>query len=104
VPANTPVLVMGNQTVVGDIGVGQLVMQNIPAEGLQWSGSSSFDGNAINTWNPTNGTYIAALDFDGDVFLLVQFIPNKKGMAGNYGFIIKNTSGNTLTGQVKLIY
>jgi len=79
-------------------------MQNIPAEGLQWSGSSSFDGNAINSWNPTNGTYIAALDFDGDVFLLVQFIPNKKGMAGNYGFIIKNTSGSTLTGQVKFIY
>ena len=103
VPANTPVQLIGDQTNTGDIGVAQLVLQNIPNEGLQWAGISSAEGN-VNNYSGASGTYIVSLDFDADLFLQVIFVPNKKGGGGNFGFIIVNSGAKTLTGQVKLIY
>lgn len=96
-PANTSVLVMGNQTVTGDIGVGQVVMQNVPAEGLQWAGSSSFDG-PVNSYSGATGTYIMSIDYVADVELRIDFVKD------NFGFIIENFASETLTGEVKLIY
>ena len=43
VPANTPVQLIGDQAIFSDIGVAQLVLHNVPGEGLQWAGVSSFD-------------------------------------------------------------
>ncbi len=103
VPANTPVQLIGDQTNTGDIGVAQVVLHNIPDEGLQWAGISSADGN-VNSYSGSSGTYIVSLDYDRDVFLQVIFVPNKKGGGGNFGFIIVNSGSKTLTGQVKLIY
>ncbi len=102
-PANVPVEVIGNQNVTGDIGVAQVVMQNVPDEGLQCSGSSSSDG-PLNFYSGATGAYIMSLDFDGDLFLQVDFVLNKNGKGGNFGFIIVNSGSKTLTGQVKLIY
>jgi hypothetical protein len=50
VPANTPVQLIGDQTNTGDIGVAQVVLHNIPDEGLQWAGISSADGN-VNSYS-----------------------------------------------------
>ena len=104
VPANTPVQLIGDQTVTGDIGVAQLVLHNIPDEGLQWSGSSSADDAPLRGYSGASGTRIVSLDADGDVFLQVLFVLNKKGGGGNFGFIIVNSGSKTYTGQVKLIY
>jgi hypothetical protein len=103
VPANTPVQLIGDQTVIGDIGVAQLVLHNIPDEGLQWAGVGSFDFNGVNDFSGSTGTRIVALDYDGYVILEVRAITPKKGPV-SYGFFITNSGPLPVTGQVKLIY
>jgi hypothetical protein len=102
VPANTPVQLIGDQTVTGDIGVAQLVLHNVPSEGLQWAGVSSVETSGVNSYSGANGTRIVSLDYDGDVFLEVTVITPKTG-PDSYGFIIVNAAGSH-TGHVKLIY
>jgi hypothetical protein len=99
VPKNVPVLLVGNQTVVGDVGVGQVVVQNIPTEALQWAGSSSADG-PVNNFSSSG--HIMFIDFFSEVELTVS--PYLVKGVENFGFIIKNTGGSPLTGQVRLIF
>ena len=103
VPANTPVQLLGDQINTGDTGVAVLVLHNIPGDGLQWLGSSLADLTAVHGSSSASGTPIVSLDADGDVTLEVQTITPKKGPV-SFGFIIVNTSGGKVTGQVKLIY
>jgi hypothetical protein len=103
VPANTPVQLIGDQTVIGDIGVAQLVLHNVPGEALQWAGVSSVDTGGVNNFSGSTGTRIVALDFGGDVTLEVQAITPKKGLQ-SFGFIIVNSGASTLTGHVKLTF
>ena len=102
-PANTPVQLLGDQINTGDTGVAELVLHNIPGDGLQWLGSSLADLTAVHGSTSASGTPIVSLDADGDVTLEVQTITPKKGPV-SFGFIIVNSGSKTLTGQVKLIY
>jgi hypothetical protein len=68
--------------------------------------ASSVINKALRVGRSTSsasGTPIVSLDADGDVTLEVQTITPKKGPV-SFGFIIVNTSGGKVTGQVKLIY
>jgi hypothetical protein len=98
------VQLLGDQSVTGDIGVAQLVLHNIPGEALQWAGVSSVETAGVNSYSGASGTRIVSLDADGNVFLQVLFVLNKKGGGGNFGFIIVNSGAKTYSGQVKLIY
>jgi hypothetical protein len=97
VPPNIPVMVTGNQTVIGDIGVGQVVMHNVPGDALQWIGGSSHSGPVSGFGK--GGDLIMTLDFRGFVELIVK--PGSE--ASGFGFIIENTSGSgTYTGEVRI--
>jgi hypothetical protein len=101
VPANTPVQLIGDQAIFGDIGVAPLVLHNVPGEGLQSAGVSWFDFNSVNNFSGSTGTCIVALDYDGDVILEVRAITPKNG-PDSYGFFIANTGDSTVAGHVKL--
>jgi hypothetical protein len=98
IPVNVPVILIGNMSTPGDIGVAQLVIHST-ADYMQWVGYSSYDGfsqtNNTNTYSASIGTYIISLDFDGDVELLMESLSS---------FVIHNYGSGTLSGEVKLIY
>jgi hypothetical protein len=84
--------------VIGDIGVGQVVMQNVPGEGLQWIGGSTYDGPVSHFG--TGGTYIMSIDNGGGVQLSVK---DGGATANDFGFVITNTSGgDQLSGEVRI--
>jgi len=107
-PANTPVMVIGNQTgnpssSSSDFGVLQMVVSNDPIAGLNWSGTSSFDGLKAD-FDGATGDVIMSLDQLGEVQLTIDFVLNRNGKGGNFGMLIKNTGSGTASGQVKLFY
>ena len=104
-PANVPVLVIGNQVGdTSDFGVLQMVISNDVIAGVNWSGSSSFEGPK-NGFDGATGDVIMSLDAAGNVPLTIDFVLNKKAnTGGSFGMVIKNMGTTTVSGQVKLFY
>jgi hypothetical protein len=106
-PANTPVMVIGNQTgnpsnSSSDFGVLQMVISNDNG-GLNWAGSSTADGPKFG-FSGATGALIMSLDQNSLVNLTIQFVLNKKGGGGTFGMVIKNVGTGSAVGQVKLFY
>jgi len=94
-PKDTPVLVLGDETAFGDAAIGQVTIHSDTIEGLlQWVGQSFFDGPVAGS-NSLAGTEIISIDHMGKVQLQIE-TPDS--------FIINNSSGQAVTGTVKLIY
>jgi hypothetical protein len=103
-PANIPVMVIGNQVGdTGDFGVVQMVISNDVIAGVNWTGTSTFDGTSAG-FDGATGDTIMTLDKTGQVPLTIDFVLNKKGAGGSFGMVIKNMESTTVSGRVTLFY
>ncbi|MBI3756662.1 MAG: hypothetical protein HY267_01665 [Deltaproteobacteria bacterium] len=94
--SNTPVFVMGVQTVLGNRGVGQVTLPRVPASFLEWVGLESTAAAAITQgFSGVAGTHIVYLDFSHTVDIEVNTTDT---------FRVHNGNGAAQTGKVKLIW
>ena len=95
--ANKPVLVIGNQTVAGNVGSGETTIVNSnPGDAyLVWSGLESAGGGPTSGFSPTPGTHIIFIDNSHCLDLEVNNATS---------FIVHNACGVSQAGRVTLVW
>jgi hypothetical protein len=97
--ANVPVLILADQTVVGNVGSSLITVVNSAGQDneLVWNGLDSDGGGLVAGFSPVAGTHIAFIDFAHVVDLQVS-------NATSFHVHNSATSGSTAKGNVTLIW
>ena len=95
-PSDTPVLVVADQTVGGDVGSSLLTLVNSIGDGeLVWNGFESAGGGLTTGFSATAGTHMVFIDFNTFVDLQVNNATS---------FKVHNRSSIALKGKVTMIW